>query len=108
MFNNDIPIYLQLAEKIKIDIFSGRLKSGDKLSSVRELALRYQVNPNTIQRALSELESTELIYTDRTNGKYVTDDNKLIAKYRKLYAKEITKEYRAKMKEIGFSIKEEK
>ena len=69
---------------------------------MRDFALQFKVNPNTVQRALNELENEQLIYTERTNGKYITDDNRLIAHHRKRYAEELTKEYKNKMKEIGF------
>ena len=106
-FNNDIPIYVQLVQKIKIDIFAGRLKPSDKLPSVRDFAIKFKVNPNTIQKALNVLELEKLIFTERTNGKFVTDNEKLIARCRNLYAKELEKEYKSKMKEIGITIKEE-
>ena len=78
IFNNDKPIYLQLLENIRIEIVSGILKPGDRLLSVRELALKMKVNPNTLQKALAELENEGLIYTERTNGKFVTNDTNLI------------------------------
>ena len=77
-FDNERPIYIQLVEMLKIEIISGRIKSGEKLPSVRDFAMKAKVNPNTMQKALSELERENLIYTERTNGKYVTDDNNLI------------------------------
>ena len=73
-FNNEQPIYIQLVEQLKIKIISGKLPSGERLPSVRELALMTKVNPNTMQKALAELEETGLIYTERTNGKFVTTD----------------------------------
>ena len=97
-----MPIYLQLAKNIKVEIIAGRIQPGSKLPSVRDFALQFKVNPNTVQRALNELENEQLIYTERTNGKYITDDNRLIAHHRKKYAEELTKEYKNKMKEIGF------
>ena len=78
VFDNNVPIYIQLVEYIKIYLISGVFKSGEKLPSVREFATTFKVNPNTMQKALAELESLELIYTERTNGKYVTKDEKLI------------------------------
>ena len=102
-FDNNIPIYIQLVEQIKIDIISGKLKSGDRLLSVREYALDMKVNPNTMQKALAELEDMGLIYTERTNGKYVTDDQKLINKYKKHYADDISKKFFMNMEDIGFS-----
>ena len=77
-FNNDIPIYLQIAEIITKDISSEKLKPGSKLPSVREYALKLKANPNTVSRALFILEQKKLIYTDRTNGKYVTNNLDII------------------------------
>ena len=81
-FDNNIPIYIQLLEYLKIYLISGVFKSGDKLPSVREFATTFKVNPNTMQKALAELESIGLIYTERTNGKYVTNNPKTIEKCR--------------------------
>ena len=105
-FDNNIPIYIQLVEQLKIDIISGKLKSGERLPSVREFALQTKVNPNTMQKALIELEDIKLIYTERTNGKYVTKDQKLIDKYKKKYADEVSKKYFSNMESIGFNKKE--
>ena len=74
IFNNETPIYLQLVEKLKMQIVSGELKQGQRIPSVRELALVARVNPNTMQKALAELESQGLVYTERTNGKFVTQN----------------------------------
>lgn len=102
-FDNTIPIYIQLVEEIKIYIISGKIKTGYKLPSVRDLALQYKVNPNTMQKALSELEDLKLIYTERTNGKYVTSNQELIDKIKYDYAKEITNKYFTSMENIGLS-----
>ena len=80
-FDNNIPIYIQLLEYMKIYLISGVFKSGEKLPSVRDFATTFKVNPNTMQKALAELESLNLIYTERTNGKYVTKDSKVIDKF---------------------------
>ena len=80
-FDNNIPIYIQLLEYMKIYLISGTFKCGEKLPSVREFAQTFKVNPNTMQKALSELENMNLIYTERTNGKFVTKDSRLIEKY---------------------------
>ncbi len=77
-FASDKPIFLQLADIIKKQIISGELAKGEKLKSVRELSAEFGINPNTVQKALAELESEGLIYTDRTNGKFVTSDVKAI------------------------------
>ena len=101
-FENNIPIYIQLLEYIKIYLISGVFKSGEKLPSVREFAATFKVNPNTMQKALSELEDRNLIYTERTNGKYVTKDEKLIEKLKDEYAITLAKSYIQGMKKIGF------
>ena len=80
IFDNERPIYIQLVEIIRIEIVSGKFKKGQRMPSVRELALIMKVNPNTMQKALAELENEQLIYTERTNGKYVTEDEELIEK----------------------------
>ena len=77
-FNNETPIYLQIIEEIKQRIINGRYVANQKIPSVRDLALEFEVNPNTIVKALSELENNGLIYTDRTNGKFVTTKLELI------------------------------
>ena len=83
IFDNERPIYIQLVEIIRIEIVSGKFKKGQRMPSVRELALIMKVNPNTMQKALAELENEQLIYTERTNGKYVTEDEELIEKIKR-------------------------
>lgn len=87
IFDNERPIYIQLVEIIRIEIVSGKFKKGQRMPSVRELALIMKVNPNTMQKALAELENEQLIYTERTNGKYVTEDEELIEKIKRKLAK---------------------
>lgn len=101
IFDNERPIYIQLVEMIRIEIISGKFKKGQKIPSVRELALIMKVNPNTMQKALVELENEQLIYTERTNGKYVTEDEELIEKIKRKLAKEIVNNYLNSMKNIG-------
>ena len=79
-FDNNIPIYIQVLEYMKIYLISGVFKCGERLPSVREFSTSFKVNPNTMQKALSELESMNLIYTERTNGKFVTQNTELIEK----------------------------
>lgn len=79
-FNNETPIYLQIIEDIKMQIINKNYMPNDKIPSVRELSLLYGVNPNTIMKALVELEDSGLIYTERTNGKFVTSDIEIIKK----------------------------
>ena len=100
-FENNIPIYIQLLDYMKIYLISGVFKTGEKLPSVREFAATFKVNPNTMQKALSELENMNLIYTERTNGKYVTKDKKVIEKLKDEYATTLAKSYFQGMKRIG-------
>ena len=89
-FNNEVPIYLQIVEIIKKDITNGNLKEGTKIPSVREYATLFKVNPNTIVKSLQILEENKLIYTDRTNGKFVTKDINIIQNYKEqLFIKKI-------------------
>ena len=106
IFDNDRPIYIQLVEKLRIEIISGKLKSGERMPSVRELALTARVNPNTMQKALAELEEEGLVYTERTNGKFVTKNKKLIEEIRKKLAKEKVNNYLNDMKNIGITYEE--
>ena len=101
VFDNNIPIYIQLLEYLKIYLISGVFKPGDKLPSVRDFANSFKVNPNTMQKALGELESMKLIYTERTNGKYVTKDDTLIEKLKDEYAIALAKSYFNGMQKIG-------
>ena len=100
-FDNNIPIYIQLLEYMKIYLISGVFKSGEKLPSVREFANTFKVNPNTMQKALAELENMNLIYTERTNGKYVTNDTELIEKLKDEYAITLVNSFLQGMKKIG-------
>ena len=72
-FTDDAPIYQQIMNIMKRQIASGELKAGQKLSSVRELALEAGVNPNTMQKALAELEREGLVYSQRTAGRFVAE-----------------------------------
>ena len=94
IFDNERPIYIQLVEKIRLEIISGKLKSGERIPSVRELALTARVNPNTMQKALVELENEGLVYTERTNGKFVTDNKELIEKIKRKFIKNMLKSNR--------------
>lgn len=100
-FDNNIPIYIQVLEYMKIYLISGVFKCGEKLPSVRDFSTTFKVNPNTMQKALAELESMKLIYTERTNGKFVTKDEKLIEKLKDEYAITLAKSYFNGMKRIG-------
>lgn len=79
-FCSDRPIYIQIIEYIKEAVLRGLYKPKEKIPSVRELSLKFEVNPNTVQKALVELEETGLIYTESTNGKFVTSNECVIKK----------------------------
>lgn len=81
-FDGELPIYLQVMDEVKGRIAAGRLKPGEKIDSIRELAAFYAVNPNTIQRALLELEREGLLSTKRASGKTVTEDAGMIRELR--------------------------
>lgn len=106
VFNNSVPIYLQIVSEIKKQIVSGKLIPGERIPSVRELALTYKVNPNTMQKALIELEENGLIKTERTNGKFVTEDENIINKIKNDYADNLTRNYLSEMISLGITKQE--
>ncbi len=99
--DNSLPIYLQLIDRIQRDIISGRYKPGDKLPSVRELAVEAAVNPNTMQKALSELERGGLVYSQRTSGRFITEDEELLKELKKERAERYLKEFIENMHNLG-------
>lgn len=101
--DNDRPIYLQLMERIQRDIIAGVYQPGDKLPSVRYLALEAAVNPNTMQKALSELERSGLVYSQRTSGRFITEDTEMLTQMKKELATEHIQEFFQKMEQLGFS-----
>lgn len=106
IFDNERPIYIQLVEEMKAKIISGYYKPGEKLPSVREFAKETQVNPNTIQRSLMELENQGLIYTKRTSGKYVTESVSKVKQDREKLAKQKTRQFLDDMLAMGLDRKE--
>ncbi|MGL5260343.1 MAG: GntR family transcriptional regulator [Lachnospiraceae bacterium] len=106
ILNSDRPIYIQIVEIIQQSIVSGVYKPGDRVLSVREMASIANVNPNTMQKAFAELERRELIITQRTNGRTVTEDTKLIEKLKKELATEEIQSFVKKMIDLGFEKKE--
>lgn len=106
VFNNSVLIYLQIVSEIKKQIISGKLIPGERIPSVRELALTYKVNPNTMQKALIELEENGLIKTERTNGKFVTEDENIINKIKNDYAENLTQNYLSEMISLGITKQE--
>ena len=101
-FSADLPIYSQLVAQIKLAIVSGEYLPGERLASVRELAMDAGVNPNTMQRALQELEREGMVYTQRTSGRFVTEDTKVIESAKKLLAEREIKSFLAQMSRLGY------
>lgn len=105
-FETDRPIYLQLKEQLLLQIVSGKYPAGAKLPSVRDLAAEASVNPNTLQKALSELEREGLVYTQRTSGRFVTEEENMILQAKNTMALEQIDQFLNKMAGIGFSKEE--
>lgn len=104
--NSDRPIFIQLIEKIQIDIISGKYAPGDKLPSVRELAQKASVNPNTMQKALAELERTGLVYSQRTSGRFITEDIGMMEQLKTELAEKVITEFLGDMQKLGYQKKE--
>lgn len=105
-FDNSKPIYLQLIEVLKFKIISGEMPIGEKLESVRELAQSAGVNPNTMQKALAELERQGLVFTNRTSGRFVTEDETHIQGLRREYAQSKIEEVTSKLIQLGYNKEE--
>ena len=103
-FQDHLPIYAQLMDTLKRRIVTGRYLPGEKLPSVRELAAEAGINPNTVQRAFSELEHEGLIYTQRATGKYVTENEADIKSAREALARTQVADFLRAMQSLGFSV----
>ena len=102
VFTADRPIYAQIVEQVKLRIVSGFYMPGEKLPSVRELAADASVNPNTMQKALADLEQAGLLYTQRTSGRYITEDAAMIQTEKKSLAVAQIREFLQKMRILGY------
>lgn len=100
------PIYAQIMERVERDIISGRYRPGDKLPSVRELAMEASVNPNTMQKALAELERSGLVYSQRTAGRFITEDTAMIQNMKEELARRQIQDFFEQMRQMGFEQKE--
>ena len=100
---SDRPVFIQIIEKLKLDIITGVYKPGDKLPSVRDLAGEAAVNPNTMQRAFSELERDGLVYTMRTSGRFITEDITMIQGLKEQMAINAIAEFLSNMERLGFN-----
>lgn len=103
---SDRPVYAQLMEQIRQKIICGEYPIGSKLSSVRDMAADAGVNPNTMQKALAELEREGLLYSQRTSGRFITEDKSVVMKMREELAKEQIQKFIKTMEQLGFSIVE--
>lgn len=101
-FSNDAPIYTQLIQQVKVGIVTGAFPPGERLPSVRDLATEAGVNPNTMQRALAELERDGLVYSQRTAGRFVTEDNTMINQAKRSLAQRHVKTFLEAMLRLGF------
>lgn len=100
--DTDAPIYSQLVGHIKLAIASGVFAPGERLAPVRELAMEAGVNPNTMQRALQELERDGLVYSQRTSGRFVTEDRKMIDEAKRSLAEANIRSFLDSMSRLGY------
>ena len=105
-FDNTRPVYIQLCEQFTNAIISGALLPGEKLMSVRDLAKKAGVNPNTMQKALSELERSGLLYTQRTAGRFVTENKETIKKIKQETARLRVLQFLNEMAQLGINSQE--
>lgn len=105
-FSNDAPIYTQLIQQIKVGIVAGVFPPGERLPSVRDLATEAGVNPNTMQRALAELERDGLVYSQRTAGRFVTEDKTMIQQAKRSLAERHIRVFLEAMSHLGFQREE--
>ena len=105
-FDRERPIYVQIAERIKNRVLSGRYKPGEKLPSVRDLAMEMSVNPNTMQRAMAELEREGVLFSKRTVGRYISEDEELLGRFRQRMIAEEAEAFLNRLKDLGISREE--
>ena len=105
-FQGDRPIYLQIVEQVQLRIVSGYYPAGSKLPAVRDLAAEASVNPNTMQKALAELERKGLVYSQRTAGRFITEDKSMIEQIKQSLAREQVDEFLKKMQALGCTVGE--
>lgn len=102
-FDSERPIYTQLVEELALRMVTGCYSPGSRLPSVRELAAEARVNPNTMQRAMAELEGRGLLHTERTSGRFVTDDLELLENEKRRLARVHVDNFLSRMAELGFT-----
>ena len=102
-YNSSLPIYLQAANSIKQDIVTGKLSPGARLPSVRDLAVEYTINPNTVSRVYKELEMEGVCFTRRGMGTFVTEDPGKVRQLKEEMAGALIREFLEGMEQLGFS-----
>ncbi|MCD2347835.1 GntR family transcriptional regulator [Clostridium guangxiense] len=105
-YDNNIPIYIQIINSIKADIINGKLKTGDKLPSIREMAVKFKVNPNTLQRVYQELERANITYTQRGTGSFIREDENMVKNLKREMATEVVENFIESIKSFGFDDEE--
>jgi DNA-binding transcriptional regulator YhcF (GntR family) len=105
-FHSDAPIYTQLVAQIKLRIVTGEYLPGQRLPAVRDLALEAGVNPNTMQRALQELERERLVFSQRTSGRFVTEDVTMIEEAKNSLAQAQLQVFLREMKALGYTMEQ--
>ena len=102
-FTSDKPVYLQIAERLTKSVLAGDYKPGEQIPSVRQLALEAAVNPNTVQRAFTELENSGIVISRNTIGRFVTEDTQTLEACRNQLAKSLVKEFMQNMNHLSIS-----
>lgn len=100
-YDTAVPIYLQIIERIEQKLVTGEWRAGERVPAVRELAAEFGVNPNTMQRALAELERSGLVYSERTAGRFVTPDEQRIRRLREEKSDEVVRDFLRRMTQMG-------
>lgn len=108
LFNENEPIYIQVYNHILIQIATGKYPVGEKIPSVRELSIKLKINPNTISKALKELENLNIIYVKRGIGNFVSEDEDKIRSLKEDILKKITTNFIENLKKLGITLSEVK
>ena len=105
-FNQNIPIYLQIIDMFKRKIVMNEYTPGQKIESVREIAFKLEVNPNTVQRAFGELERMGIVKSERTSGRFISCDKEVIKKMKDEIINEKIETVLSELSEMGYSVEE--
>ncbi|MBP2057064.1 DNA-binding transcriptional regulator YhcF (GntR family) [Lactobacillus colini] len=105
-FQDNIPIYVQIEKYLYRQIALGQLKPGEKVPSVRQLAVELTVNVNTVQRALNQMNNEGILYVKRGLGSFVTEDVELISQKRQELVEEALSEFLKSTAQLGLTAKQ--